>query len=216
MKILITGFDPFGGEKINPAYEAVKDMPSEIKGVEIIKREIPTVFNKSIDILDKLIEENSPEWVICVGQAGGRDKISIEKVSINYDHARIKDNEGNQPFDRPIVEGGETAYFSSLPIKETFKKWIENNIPGEISYTAGTFVCNHIFYGLSYLINTKYKSVKGGGFIHVPFLPEQTLDKKNTPYMTKEMMTNALVLAIEAIIENPTDRTDLLGGGNIA
>lgn len=211
MKILITGFDPFGGEPINPAYEAVKELPDKIKNADIIKKEIPTVFGKSIETVRTLIQEHTPDIVICVGQAGGRDKISIEKVAINYDQARIADNEGNQPVDQAIVEGADTAYFSTLSLKQVVKNWNDHKIPGEISYTAGTFVCNHIFYGLMHLIDTEYPNVRGG-FIHVPFLPEQTLDKKNTPYMTKEMMTQALQLAIEATLENPEDDVVFKGG----
>jgi pyroglutamyl-peptidase len=117
MKLLITGFDPFGNESINPAWEAVKLLPSQIEGVEIIKLQIPTVFNESIDILLDGIKEYKPEIVICVGQAGGRYDISIERVAINLDDARIKDNKGNQPIDEPVYSDGESAYFTSLPIK---------------------------------------------------------------------------------------------------
>lgn len=215
MKILMTGFDPFGGESINPAFEAVKKMPEKIKGVQIIKKEIPTVFQKSIQVLEEAINTYEPDWVICVGQAGGRDKISVEKVAINYDQARIADNEGNQPLNSPIVPGAPTAYFSSLPVQAIAKNWQDHKIPGEISYTAGTFVCNHIFYGLMNLISKNHPNIRGG-FIHVPFLPEQTLDKKNMPHMSLEMMTKALELAVESIIQYPDDLSEATEGGTIA
>lgn len=213
MKILVTGFDPFGGESINPALEAVKKISNNIDGVEIIKIEVPTVFKKSIDTLDKAMEEHKPDVVLCVGQAGGRFDITPEKVAINLDDARIKDNEGNNPIDEPIFKDGETAYFSSLPVKAIVKNIKENNIPSSVSYSAGTFVCNHIMYGLLYLIDKKYKNVKGG-FIHVPFIPSQVLEKKNMPSMALEDITKGLEFALKAIIENKDDIKET--GGKIS
>ncbi|MBU3228261.1 pyroglutamyl-peptidase I [Clostridium algidicarnis] len=213
MKILVTGFDAFGGESINPALEAVKKISDNIEGIEIIKIEVPTVFKKSIDTLDKAIEAHKPDVVLCVGQAGGRFDITPEKVAINLDDARIKDNEGNNPIDEPIFKDGETAYFSSLPIKAIVKNIKENNIPSSVSYSAGTFVCNHIMYGLLYLIDKKYKNVKGG-FIHVPFIPSQVLEKKNMPSMALEDITKGLEFALKAIIENKDDIKET--GGKIS
>lgn len=213
MKILVTGFDPFGGESINPALEAVKKISNNIDGVEIIKIEVPTVFKKSIDTLDKAMEEHKPDVVLCVGQAGGRFEITPEKVAINLDDARIKDNEGNNPIDELIFKDGETAYFSSLPVKAIVKNIKENNIPSSVSYSAGTFVCNHIMYGLLYLIDKKYKNVKGG-FIHVPFIPSQVLEKKNMPSMALEDITKGLEFALKAIIENKEDIKET--GGKIS
>lgn len=213
MKILVTGFDPFGGESINPALEAVKKISNNIDGVEIIKIEVPTVFKKSIDTLDKAMEEHKPDVVLCVGQAGGRFDITPEKVAINLDDARIKDNEGNNPIDEPIFKDGEIAYFSSLPVKAIVKNIKENNIPSSVSYSAGTFVCNHIMYGLLYLIDKKHKNVKGG-FIHVPFIPSQVLEKKNMPSMALEDITKGLEFALKAIIENKEDIKET--GGKIS
>ena len=201
MKVLITGFDPFGGEKINPAYEAVKGLEDDINGVEIVKREIPTVFKKSIIELEKEIEEEKPDIVICVGQAGGRYDITIERVAINIDDARIKDNEGNEPIDENIFEDGENAYFASIPIKSMVQGIRDVGVPASISNSAGTFVCNHIMYGLLYLIDKKYPNIRGG-FIHVPFLPEQVIDKRNTASMSIEDITRALETAIKIAIEN--------------
>ena len=200
MKLLITGFEPFGGETINPAYEAVKTLEDKIMNAEIIKREIPTVFNKSIEVLENLIENEKPDIVICVGQAGGRYDISLERVAINIDDARIKDNEGNQPVDIKIFEDGENAYFTSLPIKRMVKKIREAGIPASISNTAGTFVCNHIMYGLLYLIDKKYPNIRGG-FIHVPYLPEQVISKRNMPSMSIENIRKGLRLAVEVVLE---------------
>lgn len=201
MKVLITGFDPFGGEKINPAYEAVKGLEDDINGVEIVKREIPTVFKKSIIELEKEIEEEKPDIVICVGQAGGRYDITVERVAINIDDARIKDNEGNEPIDENIFEDGENAYFASIPIKSMVQGIRDVGVPASISNSAGTFVCNHIMYGLLYLIDKKYPNIRGG-FIHVPFLPEQVIDKRNTASMSIEDITRALETAIKIAIEN--------------
>lgn len=204
MRVLVTGFDAFGGESINPAYEAVRSLKDHISGAEIIKKEIPTIFNKSIEILEKLIMDQKPNIIICIGQAGGRSDISLERVAINIDDARIKDNKGNQPMDSMIFEDGENAYFSSLPIKRMAKKIREAGIPASISNTAGTFVCNHIMYGLLYFINNKYPNIKGG-FIHVPYIPEQVVSKGNLPSMSLDNIREGLELAIQVAIDYDED-----------
>ena len=144
MKILVSGFDPFGGEKINPAIESVKLLPDEIKGAKIIKVEIPTVARKSLKKLEEVIEIEKPDVVLSIGQAGGRTDISVERVGINMDDFRIKDNEGNQPIDEKIAKDGPDAYLVTIPIKAMVQKMIENKIPASVSNTAGTFVCNHV------------------------------------------------------------------------
>lgn len=204
MKVLITGFTPFGGEEINPAYEAVKNLEDMINGAQIIKKEISTIFHKSIDELDSLIEIESPDIVICVGQAGGRFDISLERIAINIDDARIADNEGNQLIDEKIYKDGENAYFSSLPIKAMVRRIREGRIPASISNTAGTFVCNHLMYGLLYLINNKYPNIRGG-FIHVPYSTEQVISKGDVPSMSIEDITKGLNFAIEAVLEYRQD-----------
>lgn len=204
MKVLITGFAPFGGENINPAYEAVKGLEDIINAAEIIKKEISTVFHKSIDELENLIEIESPDIVICVGQAGGRFDISLERVAINIDDARIADNEGNQLIDEKIYDDGENAYFTSLPIKAMVQRIREGGIPASISNTAGTFVCNHLMYGLLYLIHNKYNNIRGG-FIHVPYSTGQVISKGNVPSMSIEDITKGLNFAIIAALENKVD-----------
>ena len=201
MRVLLSAFEPFGGEKINPALEAVKKVRERISNAEIIKIELPTVFRKSIDMLEKAIEDNNPDIVICVGQAGGRFDITIERVAINVDDARIEDNEGNKPIDTTIYEGGESAYFSMLPIKKIVSEIVENGIPASVSNSAGTFVCNHIMYGLLYMIDKKNKNIKAG-FIHVPFIPSQVLDKRNMPSLCLEDITKGLEFAVKAAVEN--------------
>ena len=203
-KVLITGFDPFGGESMNPAYEAVKLLPDSILGAKVIKLEVPTVFGKAIDVLDAAIALEKPDIVINVGQAGNRFGITPERVAINEDDARIKDNEGNQPIDTVIKEGGEAAYFSNLPIKAMVEAIKEAGVPATVSNTAGTFVCNHLMYGLMYLINTKYEGVKGG-FIHVPYATEQVLDKPNSPSLSIEQISIGLKAAVEAALTHDKD-----------
>lgn len=204
MKILITGFDPFGGENINPALEAVKKLPDTILNSEIIKLEIPTVFRKSLETIEENIINHKPDVVISVGQAGGRFGVTPERVAINIDDARIKDNEGNQPIDISIFEDGEAAYFSNLPIKAMVKEMMGNGIPASVSNTAGTFVCNHVMYGILYLIDKKYPNIRGG-FIHVPYIPSQVTTKPNMPSMSIDDISKGLELSIKAIIENSSD-----------
>lgn len=196
MKLLITGFDPFGGESINPAWEAVKLLPETIEGVQVIKMQIPTVFHRSTEALMAGIDEHNPDAVICVGQAGGRYDVSIERVAINIDDARIADNEGNQPVDASIYKDGKPAYFSTLPIKAMVEEIKKASVPASVSNTAGTFVCNHIMYSL--LHNVEERGIKGG-FIHVPFIPAQVVEKKNTPSMDLSSIVTGLTAAIKAV-----------------
>lgn len=204
MKILVTGFDPFGGEKINPAIESVKKLPDTIAGAEIIKLEIPTVIGKSVDKIKAKIEEVHPDVVLSIGQAGGRPDITVERVGINCDDCRIKDNEGNQPIDEKVAEDGPAAYFSTLPIKAMVKNIQDGGVPASVSNTAGTFICNHVLYGVARIQATKHPEMRTG-FIHIPFLPEQVVDKKNMPSMALETIVKGLTLAIEAIVNNEDD-----------
>ena len=205
MKLLLTGFDPFGGSPINPALEAVKLVADQIGDVEIVKLEVPTVFYKSIDTVEKAINEVKPDVVLCIGQAGGRYDITPERVAINVNDARIADNEGQQPLDGPIFEDGDTAYFTTLPIKAMVAAVREAGIPASVSNTAGTFVCNHLMYGVLYLAAKKYPGLKGG-FIHVPFIPSQTVNRPTpAPSMSVETIAKGLEACIKAIGENQED-----------
>lgn len=204
MKVLITGFDPFGGESINPAWEAVKAMENSLDGIEVIKLQIPTVFKKSAEKLFAGIEEHRPDVVICIGQAGGRYDISVERVAINMDDGRIPDNEGYQPIDTPVYEDGENAYFATLPIKGIVEEIKSAKIPASVSNTAGTYVCNHIMYSLLYYISKNNLNIKGG-FIHVPYITEQVVDKKNMPYMEVSTITKALECAVKALNKYKVD-----------
>ena len=194
MKIIVTGFDPFGGEKINPSIECVKALP-EIEGVELIRLELPTVFKESAKRLNEVINDVKPDAVLSVGQAGGRAGITMERIAINVDDARIPDNISQQPIDEEIQVEGEAAYFSTLPIKRIVKAIREAGIPAEVSNSAGTFVCNHIMYQALFAATKADKPFKAG-FMHIPFIPEQTTDKPSLPL---EESTKALQIAIETI-----------------
>ena len=204
MKILVTGFDPFGGESINPAWEAVSRIKDEIAGVEVVKLQVPTVFKKSIEKLEEGIKEHRPDAVICVGQAGGRYEVTPERVAINIDDARIEDNQGNQPIDISIFEDGAPAYFATLPVKAMVKEINKAGLPATLSNTAGTFVCNHLMYGALYLADKKYPNMRAG-FIHVPYIPQQVITKKGTPSMALEDIVKSLEAAIKAVVENTQD-----------
>lgn len=206
MKIMLTAFDPFGGDKINPALEAVKVVRSDLFDAEIIKVEIPTVFGKSIQTALAAMEAHRPDVVFCIGQAGGRYDMTPERVAINVDDGRIPDNEGNQPVDSVIFEDGETAYFSMLPIKAMVQVMKEAGIPASVSNTAGTYVCNHIMYGVLYHIHKRFPGMRGG-FMHVPFTTEQVLTRPNTPSLSSEQIARGIEVAIQVIIDNPVDIT---------
>lgn len=204
MKVLITGFDPFGGERINPALEAVMALPNAIEDIEIIKIEIPTVFGKSVETIKAAVEKHQPDIVISVGQAGGRFGVTPERIAINVDDARIKDNEGNQPVDAEVVDGAPAAYFTNLPIKAMTKAMVDAGIPASVSNTAGTFVCNHVMYGVMHMIHTAYPNMRGG-FIHVPYIPAQVTSKPNMPSMSQADITKGLAICIETAARTTED-----------
>ena len=211
MKVLVTGFDPFGGEKLNPALEAIKSLPSEIQGAEVRWLEVPTVFYKSAKILEEEIRIYQPDIVLCIGQAGGRKGLTPERVAINQDDARIQDNEGNQPIDRPIQLDGPPAYFSSLPIKAMVQAIKEEGLPASVSNTAGTFVCNHLMYQVLYLVEKEFQTIKAG-FMHIPYMMEQVIDKPNTPAMDLVDIVRGIEAAIRATIEYGDQDLKLVGG----
>lgn len=198
MKILVTGFDPFGKEKINPAIEAVKLLPSEIAGNKIIKLEVPTIFNKSAVVVRKAIEKNEPDIVINIGQAGGRAAITPERIAINFQSGQTADNSGQKPQEGKIKDDGQDGYFTQLPIEEMVSAIKAAGLPAKISNSAGTYVCNHLFYQVQYLVHHDYPNLKAG-FIHVPFLPSQASDGRY-PSMSLENIVKGLTAAISAIV----------------
>ena len=202
-KLLLTAFTPFDGERINPALEAVKLVKDKIGNLEIVKLEVPTVFGKSIDTVREAIEREKPDFVLSIGQAGGRAEITPERVAINLNDARIPDNEGNQPIDEPIFPDGENAYFSTLPVKAMVEAIRREGLPSSLSNSAGTYVCNHLMYGVLYYLD-KRPSMKAG-FIHVPYIPEQVKDKKEMPALPLLDIVRGLEAAIQAVEENELD-----------
>lgn len=211
MKILVTGFDPFGGEKVNPALEAVKSLPSVIHGAEIRWVEIPTVFYKSAEVLEEEIVRYQPDVVLCIGQAGGRASLTPERIAINQDDARIPDNQGNQPIDTPICLDGQAAYFSTLPIKAMVQAIKEDGLPATVSNTAGTFVCNHLMYQALYLADKKFPNMRAG-FMHIPYMTEQVINKPNTASMNLVDVVKGIEAAIGAIVDYKDKDLKIVGG----
>lgn len=205
MKILLTGFDPFGGETINPAWEAVKMVQNQIDDIEIVKLKVPTVFYKSIAKVAEVLEREKPDAVLCIGQAGGRYDLTLERVAININDARIPDNEGQQPIDIPVFEDGAAAYFSTLPVKAMVKAIRHAGVPASVSNTAGTFVCNHLMYGVLYTLEKKYPGVRGG-FMHVPFITSQIVHRfPSAPSLSIEDIVKGIEAALRAIALNSHD-----------
>lgn len=205
MKVLLTAFDPFGGEPVNPALEAVKLVADKIGDVDVVKLEVPTVFRKSIATVAAAMEKEKPDAVLCIGQAGGRYDLTPERVAINMDDARIKDNEGNQPIDLPIFEDGAPAYFTNLPIKAMVQAIRKAGVPASVSNTAGTFVCNHLMYGVLYTIAKNYPGMKGG-FMHVPFVPSQVVNRPSpAPSLNMKDIAIGIEATLAAIAENEVD-----------
>ncbi len=206
--VLVTGFDAFGGSAVNPSWLTAQALHgSRISGHRIVAAQLPTVFARSLPELAALLQLHRPLLVICLGLAGGRAAVSLERVAINVDDARIPDNASLQPIDSPVVPGGPAAYFSTLPIKAMLRAMQKAGIASDVSQTAGTFVCNHVFYGLMHALATR-RMLKGtrGGFIHLPFLPDQ-----GTPSMPLPEMVRGLRAAVRCALRTPVDAR--LGAG---
>lgn len=194
--VLVTGIEPFDGESLNPSWEAARAVHGrKIGGVRVVARQLPCVIADVRRALVDAIVEASPVLVLCLGQAGGRSDVSIERVAINVVDARIPDNAGKQPVDEPVIDGGPAAYFSTLPIKAIVKTLREAGIPTSISQTAGTYNCNAIFYALLHFIATERPGLRGG-FIHVPYLPQMAAHHPGAPSLD----VHTLIDAIEIII----------------
>ena len=200
--VLLTGFDAFGGETINPSWQACNALQGlQIGGHQVVAALLPTVFDESLQVLHGLMRVHKPVLTVCVGQAGGRNAMSLERIAINVNDARIPDNAGASPLDTPVVDGAPDAYFTRLPIKAMLQAMLHDGVAAEVSQTAGTFVCNHVFYGLMHVLATQrgFKRARGG-FIHVPFLPEQ-----GTPSMTLADMTRGLKIAVRTALATSHD-----------
>jgi pyroglutamyl-peptidase len=197
--ILLTGFEPFGGESINPSWRIAAALDgSTIDGWTVAARQLPTTFAGALPALDAALDALRPGIVLGLGQAGGRGSIDFERVAINVNDARIPDNDGAQPIDEPVVPGAPVAYFSTLPIKAMQARIARAGIPASVSQTAGTFVCNHTFFGLMHRLAGQARA--RGGFAHVPWLPQQ-----GTPSLALDQLVEGVRLALEAAV--------VVGGG---
>lgn len=201
--VLLTGFEPFGGDTLNPSGEIARQLDGmQLGGWQVRGAVLPCVFGKSARKLERLMEETRPELVIGLGLANGRAEITPERVAINVDDARIADNAGRQPVDRPIAKDGPAAYWSTLPIKAIVAALKRNGIPASVSQTAGTFVCNHVFYALMRALAAQRGKVRGG-FIHIPWAEGQ--EKPGQPALPLDVMKAAIVTAIEVAIRRKRD-----------
>jgi pyroglutamyl-peptidase len=208
--VLVTGFEPFGGDSINPSAEIARQLHGTmIAGHAVVGALLPCVFGAALAELRRQLARVRPGLVLCLGQAGGRAEITPERVAINVDDARIPDNAGRQPVDRPVVRGGPAAYWSTLPIKAIVAELRTREIPAAVSQTAGTYLCNHVFYGLQHALRRR-PGVRGG-FIHVPWLPEQA--PRDQPALPQAVMTEAIVVAIRTALRVKRDRR--LAGGRL-
>lgn len=202
--VLLTGFQPFGGEQVNPSWQAVSALHgTRIAGHRVVARELPVAFGASLKALRAALRDMRPALVICVGQAGGRAQLSLERVAINIDDARIPDNTGQQPVDVPVVAEGPAAYFSTLPVKAMRHALNAAGFPAEVSQTAGTYVCNHVFYGLMHAL--RRQRIVRAGFIHIPYSPAQASMHPGTPSVAVEMVTEALRLAVKVALNTRMD-----------
>jgi pyroglutamyl-peptidase len=209
-RILLTGFTPFGGESINPSWEAVRTLDGrQIAGHRVVARLLPTAFDASLRELEAAVHEIEPAIMLGIGQASGRSRLSIERVAINLQDARIPDNDGARPIDEPVIPDGPAAYFSTLPIKAMLAALQADGIPAEISNTAGTYVCNHVAYAMLHLAAER-RGVRAG-FIHIPYLPVQAAHLPQAASMAQDEVVRGLVRALEVAASRTAD--DKLGAG---
>lgn len=202
--VLLTGFAPFGGEAVNPSWQAVQQLHGRhVAGHRIVGRQLPVEFGASLKALRTAIRETKPALVLCVGQAGGRATMALERVAINVDDARIPDNAGVQPIDTRIVDDGPAAYFTGLPIKAMLAALNDAGIPVEVSQTAGTYVCNHVFYGLMHALRNRRIR---GGFVHIPYSPEQAAHHPGAPSLPVGTVVHGLRIALQAALATDVDR----------
>lgn len=193
-QLLVTGFEPFGQETVNPSWEAVKLLPEQIGDTRVSRLRVPTVFGLATQTVLDAAREIQPDAILCVGQAGGRKAVTPEVIAINLQEASIPDNAGGQPSNEPVIGGGPAAYFATLPVREMVSTVREAGLPCALSYSAGVFVCNDLLYSL---LHHYHGSSVRVGFVHVPFLPQQA--KEGVPAMPLEDIVRALTAAITAI-----------------
>ena len=203
--VLLTGFEPFADESENPSLQIARALDRKrVAGHRIVGAALPTEFARSLPMLESLLRQHRPALVLAVGQAGGRPAISLERVAINLIDARIADNAADQPVDEPVIRDAPNGYFSTLPLKAMLLRLHAAGIPAALSHSAGTFVCNQVFFGLSHYLTT-HKPRARGGFVHVPYLPQQGVRHDNAPSMALATMIEAVRLCIEVALTTETD-----------
>ncbi len=196
--IVLTGFEPFNGESVNPSWEVARMLDGMVcDGATVHAVQLPCVFGRAIERLDAALAQWRPQLVVALGLAGGRRELTPERIAINVDDARIPDNVKAQPIDTEVIAGGPAAYFSTLPIKAIVRDLHAVNLLATVSNSAGTFVCNHVFYALMHRLATR-PELRGarGGFIHLPYLPEQSRRFPGTPGMALETQTKGIRMAL--------------------
>lgn len=207
MTILITAFDPFGGETINPAWEAVNRLADEIAGAKIVKLQIPTAFGRASQAIVERIQEVRPDHILSIGQAGGRSAMTVEFVGINWQDGRIPDNDGFWPLGEPLEKDGDAAYFATLPVNAMVTQMRGAGVPAFISYSAGTYVCNAVLYRILHYIQSNHLNCKAG-FIHVPYSPKQAISKaQGTPTMDLATVQAGIEAAIYGILNSELDKS---------
>jgi pyroglutamyl-peptidase len=217
--LLLTGFEPFGGETVNPSWQVAQALHgTQLHGVPVVALQLPCVFGQALTVLREALQRLQPQVVLALGQAGGRCDLSLERVAINVDDARIADNAGAQPVDEPVVAGGPAAYFATLPIKAMVAALRAAGFPASVSQTAGTFVCNHVFYGLMHALQGQggihpTHPVRGG-FMHVPLLPEQAARHPGQPSLPLATLVDGTRLALATALAVSVDVR--LGGGAVS
>jgi pyroglutamyl-peptidase len=203
--ILLTGFEPFGGDEANASWLAALRAQEVLRaeGLTVEAVELPCVFGESAAVLNDAMARFSPDLVLCAGLAGGRERVSLERVAINCDDARIPDNKGQRPIDQEVIEGGPAAYFSGLPIKAALRNLHIAGIKGEVSQSAGTYVCNHVFYALMHSLSSKRGVL--GGFVHVPYLPEHLPEGSTAPSLSLESMAEGIAVIVRTALQSQGD-----------
>ncbi len=199
--VLITGFEPFGGETVNPSWQAVERLPEQIRGRKVEKLLLPVTYGSSAQKLLEEIRRLEPEMVLCVGQAGGRAAVTVERTGINWAEASLADNDGYTALGETLEASGWDGYFSTLPLNPIVEAIRKKGIPAQISESAGTYVCNQLLYRLLHFLRESDRKILGG-FIHIPFSPEQVAEKKGgAPSLPVELSAMALEAAVEATLE---------------
>ena len=203
MKALVTAFEPFGGDGVNASLEAVRRLPAKAGALEIVTAELPTSFARSLPALERAIERIRPDIVLCVGQAGERTALCVERVAVNVRDTESADNDGARTTDEPVITGGPAAYLSTLPVRAAVAALRAAELPAQLSMSAGTYVCNHVFYGLMHLAATGKHRCRAG-FLHVPRLPQQ-VRAPGAPSMALEDIVRGILVVLEAAADSKAD-----------